>query len=103
MIADCVSRTGFHTFSAADTLWMVRCFCYFDVHFAGPDAFPAAYAFFVIHLDFKKGYSVEQRVDGTKRTDPFTERTVKQNTQDNEKHKDRKLECKKVSKCSTDS
>ena len=82
---------------------MVRFFFYFDVHFAGPDAFPASYAFFVVHLDFKKGYSVEQRVDGTKRTDPFTEWTVKQNTQDNEKHKDRKLEWKKVSKCRTDS
>ena len=32
MIADCISRTGFHTFSASDTLRMVWCVYYIDIH-----------------------------------------------------------------------
>ena len=42
MIADCVSRTGFHTFSAADTLRMVWCVYYVDIHLADTAAFLAA-------------------------------------------------------------
>ena len=103
MIADRISRTGFHTFSAADTLRMVWSIYYINIHLADATAFLAADTFLMIHLDLKKGYFVKQRVDGTKRADPFTEWTVKQDTQDDKKHKDRELECKQMSECGTDS
>ena len=103
MIAERISRTGFHTFSATDTLRMIRCVYHIDIHFADTTTFLAAYAFLMIHLDLKKWYSVEQRINGPKRADPFTEWTVKQDTQDNEKHKDREFKCKKMSECRTDS
>ena len=94
MIADCISRTGFHTFSAADTLRMVWSVYYIDIHLADAAAFLAADTFLMIHLDLKEWYFVKQWVDGTKRADPFAEWTVKQDAQDDEKHKDRELKCK---------
>lgn len=60
MIADCVSRTGFHTFSAADTLRMVWCVYYVDIHLADTAAFLAANTFLMINLDLKKRYLVKQ-------------------------------------------
>ena len=78
MIADCISRAGFHTFSAANTLRMVRCVYYIDIHFANTATLLAANTFLVIHLNLKKRYSVKQRIDGTEWADPFTEWTVKQ-------------------------
>ena len=82
---------------------MVWSIYYINIHLADATAFLAADTFLMIHLDLKKGYFVKQRVDGTKRADPFTEWTVKQDAQDDEKHKDRKLKRKQVSECSTDS
>ena len=76
---------------------------YINIHLADSAAFLATNTFLMIHLDFKKGYFVKQRVDSTKWADPFTEWTVKQDAQDDEKHKDRKLKRKQVSECSTDS
>ena len=82
---------------------MVLRIYYINIHLADSAAFLATNTFLMIHLDLKKGYFVKQRVDSTKWADPFTEWTVKQDTQDDEKHKDRKLKRKQVSECSTDS
>ena len=60
MIADCVSRTGFHTFSAADTLRMVWRVYYVDIHLADTAAFLAANTFLMINLDLKKRYLVKR-------------------------------------------
>ena len=60
MIADCVIRTGFHTFSASDTLRMVWCVYYIDIHLTDTTTFLAANTFLMINLDLKKRYLVKQ-------------------------------------------
>ena len=100
---DSAGWTDIFAFSTADTFRMIWRIYYINIHLADSAAFLATNTFLMIHLDLKKRYFVKQRVDSTKWADPFTEWTVKQDAQDDEKHKDRKLKRKQVSECSTDS
>ena len=79
---------------ATDAFPIVFMFHYIYIHFACMTAFLTANTFFRIYPDFKKRYFVKQRVDGAKWADPLTEWTVKQNAQDDYKHKDCKLKRK---------
>lgn len=79
---DCILRTRLHIGTAADTFRMVRRFQDIDIHLARRNTALASDAFITLDLDAEKGYLVRERVDCPQRTDPFAERTVKQNGQD---------------------
>ena len=71
-----ICGTGFYANAAAYTFRMIRRFGHIHIHIAGGGAFSAGNAFIFINLNSKQRHSVKQRIECTKRAQPFAEGTV---------------------------
>ena len=76
---------------------MVWRFCHVHIHFAGFGAFSAGNAFVLVNLHLEQGNLVQQGVESTQRTEPFTEWAIEQHAQNYHRNEYTEFPCKQRS------